>query len=190
MSAYPPGPVRDPHGYGPVPGRRGPRLIWIAVAWALFVVLAAISGAGLFAGIGGAVPSTDFATGGQTTVTLVPSDDPVLYARVPEDMPDDGLQIECHIAGPSTDGLALTESSGVDINYYGTVWGPVFDITVPAPGEYQLRCDSEQALTLGVGTAIGTDLWLSLLLGLLAFVAALATTVVVMFKRSSARTTQ
>jgi hypothetical protein len=175
---------------GPAPGQatpehappqRGPGLVWIAVSWALGAVLVVIGFSGFFSALSGVIPSTTFVSGERVTVALDPADEPRLYVTRP------GVPVNCQLLGPRQEGLALTNATGPQIVSNGRTWYPVFDITVPARGEYQLACVSESDLTIGVGTAPGAAVMLSPPLAGLGLLAAVTTTIVVLVKRRSAR---
>lgn len=154
----------------------------MAASWVLCVVLCVLAVIGFVGALTSAAPSSTFASGERVTVTLDPADEPVLYRTG-----NAAGQASCELYGPSADGLALTVSTGMTLGLNDVTWNSVFDITVPARGEYQVACVGEASPTFGVGTAIGPGVLLWPLLGLLGFIIATTTTVVVLVKRSRAR---
>lgn len=176
-----------------VPRPVRPRLLWIFLSWALFVVLlaAGVSGfaGGLFSAVGDAAPTTVFPGGQSVSVALDPADKPAVYAAV--DQPTD---VRCRLGDGTDPGLRLTRpavSQTVTLN--GTTWELLFEAGVPEAGTYQLACEGDgvrfgvgRQLAGNVGGLVGGALAL-VALPLAGFLTAAIVTVVVLVRRSAAR---
>ncbi len=188
--------LRMPHPFppayaGPRPIR--PRLLWIFLSWALFVVLvvAGVGGfaGGLFSTLGDAAPATIFSGGQSVNVALDPADKPAIYAAV--DQPTD---VRCQLGDGADPRVRLTRpavSQTVTLN--GTTWELLFEAGVPEAGTYQLACEGDgvrfgvgKQLTGAVGMLMGGAVAL-LALPTVGFLAALIVTIVVLARRSAAR---
>ncbi|MBB2745656.1 hypothetical protein [Microbispora sp. NBRC 16548] len=188
--------LRMPHPFppayaGPRPIR--PRLVWIFLSWALFVVLvvAGVGGfaGGLFSTLGDAAPATIFSGGQSVNVALDPADKPAIYAAV--DQPTD---VRCQLGDGADPRVRLTRpavSQTVTLN--GTTWELLFEAGVPEAGTYQLACEGDgvrfgvgKQLTGAVGMLVGGAVAL-LALPTVGFLAALIVTIVVLARRSAAR---
>ncbi|TQS30105.1 hypothetical protein [Microbispora sp. KK1-11] len=188
--------LRMPHPFpppyaGPRPIR--PRLLWIFLAWALFVVLlvAGVGGfaGGLFSTLGDAAPTTIFSGGQSVNVALDPADKPAIYAAV--DQPTD---VRCQLGDGADPRVRLTRpavSQTVTLN--GTTWELLFEAGVPEAGTYPLACEGDgvrfgvgKQLTGAAGMLVGGAVAL-LALPTVGFLAALIVTVVVLARRSAAR---
>lgn len=179
-------------GYGPPAGPIRPGLLWVWLTWAVFVVLAVVGTVlfvgGLISTVGDAAPTTTFASGEDVIVRIDPVDKPALYATA-----DSSTNVNCEIfARDSAEGLSLTQPGGqVTVTLNGTRWEQVFLIGVPRADDYRVTCEGSGA-RFGVGKDLAASrlagtavLWI--VLPAIGFVAAVATTVVVLVKRSNAR---
>ncbi|KAB8179928.1 hypothetical protein [Microbispora catharanthi] len=188
--------LRMPHPFPPVyaaPRPIRPRLLWIFLSWALFVVLvvAGVGGfaGGLFSTLGDAAPATIFSGGQSVNVALDPADKPAIYAAV--DQPTD---VRCQLGDGADPRVRLTRpavSQTVTLN--GTTWELMFEAGVPEAGTYQLACEGDgvrfgvgKQLTGAVGMLVGGAVAL-LALPTVGFLAALIVTIVVLARRSAAR---
>ncbi|MEU6430471.1 hypothetical protein ABZ860_31645 [Microbispora sp. NPDC046973] len=195
MPPAPPGAtLRMPHPFPPpYAGTRPirPRLLWIFLSWALFVVLlvAGVGGfaGGLFATLGDAAPATIFSGGQSVNVALDPADKPAIYAAV--DQPTD---VRCRLGDGADARVRLTRpavSQTVTLN--GTTWELLFEAGVPEAGTYPLACEGDGA-RFGVGKQLTGGMLVGGAVALLAlptvgFLAALIVTIVVLARRSAAR---
>lgn len=188
--------LRMPHPFPPAyaaPRQIRPRLLWIFLSWALFVVLvvAGVGGfaGGLFSTLGDAAPATIFSGGQSVNVALDPADKPAIYAAV--DQPTD---VRCQLGDGADPRVRLTRpavSQTVTLN--GTTWELLFEAGVPEAGTYQLACEGDgvrfgvgKQLTGAVGMLVGGAVAL-LALPTVGFLAALIVTIVVLARRSAAR---
>ncbi|MGI5160016.1 hypothetical protein [Microbispora sp. CA-102843] len=191
--------LRMPHPFPPPYGESRPirpRLLWIFLSWALFVVLlvAGVGGfaGGLFSTIGDAAPRTIFSGGQSVNVALDPADKPAIYAAV--DQPTD---VRCQLGDGADPRVRLTRpavSQTVSLN--GTTWELLFEAGVPEAGTYQLACEGD-GVRFGVGRQLAGGALVSgalvggaialLALPTVGFLAALIVTIVVLARRSAAR---
>jgi hypothetical protein len=182
-----------PAGFGPAypPGSSGqsdirPRVLWIVLAWVLFVVLAVVGVVGLvsafFTLVTDAAPRQTFVAGEQIELFIDPADPPVIYASA-----DQQASGDCYIRGddPSA-ALSLTPPS-IDqwVTVNGTTWYAVLLIGVPAPGRYQVLCEGDGLFGIGKQISAG---WLiaSVVLPVAGFLIAVVTTIVVLVRRNTA----
>ncbi|NAS23111.1 hypothetical protein GT755_15600 [Herbidospora sp. NEAU-GS84] len=188
---------QQPHPYYSAPPPQGPvrpRILWIVLAWLLFIVMSvagvfAFAG-GVFSSISDVAPTTTFSSGETVKVNLDPAQKPAIWAAA--DQPTD---VQCQVTGGSPDDkITLSKAIGEQtVTVDGTKWEMLFSIGVPAAGEYQAACDGE-GVRFGVGKELlaaagGLVGGTALLLGLpaLGFLIAVLTTVVVLVRRSRAR---
>lgn len=173
---------------GPAPRGRGPHLLWIILSWLLCVALVVVAIVTFVGTITSAVPTTTFAGGERMTVTLDPAKNPALYATG-----DQTSRFSCQMFSrspvpPGWDPL-VKPTVKQSVSRGGVEWELISHIRVPAAGEYQVTCESERPLRFGVGTdaRLGGAMATLILLPLLGLAIAVATTVVVLVKRHSAR---
>ncbi|TKK89058.1 hypothetical protein FDA94_11125 [Herbidospora galbida] len=188
------GAPQSPYGAPPPQGPVRPRILWIVLAWLLFIVMSvagvfAFAG-GLFSSIADVAPTTTFSSGETVKVNLDPAQKPAIWAAA--DQPTD---VQCQVTGGSADDkITLTKGIGEQtVTVDGTRWELLFSVGVPAAGEYQASCDGE-GVRFGVGKELisaagGLVGGTALLLGLpsLGFLIAVLTTIVVLVRRSRAR---
>jgi hypothetical protein len=165
-------------------------VLWIAMAWALFmgvtVVAFIVWFAGIFSEVRHAAPTQTAASGEWMDVTLDPADSPVIYLQADE--PGD---VSCDIYGSSTSGLFLTPVTELrTLTVNGAEWRVAFRIGVPAPGRYQVECRGD-ATRFGIGNDVDYGRVIGYTFGslggaFLAMVAAIVTTVVVVSRRRAA----
>ncbi|WP_182904445.1 hypothetical protein [Microbispora sp. H13382] len=185
-----PHPVPPPYG-GSRPIR--PRLLWVFLSWALFLVLlvAGVGGfaGGLFSTIGDVAPTTTFSGGQSVSVALDPADKPAIYAAV--DQPTD---VSCRLGDGTDPRVRLTRpAASQTVTLNGTTWELLFEAGVPQTGTYQVACDGDgvrfgvgKQLTGDIGRLVGGALAL-LALPTVGFLAAVIVTIVVLVRRSGAR---
>ncbi|WP_028927816.1 hypothetical protein [Pseudonocardia acaciae] len=158
------------------------------MSWVLCVALVVVAIITFVGTITSAVPTTTFAGGERATVTLDPANSPALYATG-----DQTSRFSCQMfsrspAPPGWEPLVKpTVKQSVSLG--GVEWELISHIRVPTPGEYQVTCESERPLRFGVGTNphLGAVLPTLILLPLLGLTLAVATTIIVLVKRNSAR---
>ncbi|ETK35913.1 hypothetical protein [Microbispora sp. ATCC PTA-5024] len=182
-------------GYGPpqASGPVRPRLLWIFLAWALFVVLvvAGVGGlaGGIFSTIDDTAPSTTFASGQTVSVALDPHDKPAIYAAA-----DQPTNVQCQVGDGQDPSVTLTKpaaSQTVSVN--GTTWELLFDVGVPKAATYQVTCEGE-GVRFGVGKQFAANAGkivggavAFLALPVVGFLSAVVVTVVVLVRRAGAR---
>ncbi|MFF3668243.1 hypothetical protein [Microtetraspora malaysiensis] len=184
-----------PGGYGPPPspGPVRPRILWIVLAWVLFVVLLVVGVAGFARGLGSAVKDAaslaTFATGESVSVRLDPKDRPAIYASA-----EQAADVSCKVEGAPGLDVRLTRPSGTQsITYDGTTWEMVFQIGAPAAGDYQVSCTGEgvkfgvgKELIGSVGKVVGGAVAM-IALPTAGFLIAVVVTIVVLVRRAGAR---
>ncbi|MEZ0072193.1 hypothetical protein [Planotetraspora sp. GP83] len=202
-ASYPPGPAYasggqyPPPSYGTPPPPRAagpvrPRLLWVFLAWALFVVLLIVGvggfAGGLFSTISDVAPAKTFAGGQAVSARLDPKDKPAIYAAA-----DQPTNVSCEVRGDQDEKVTLTQPKTSQTVAIGDrKWELLFTVGVPSAGTYQVSCDGE-GVTFGIGkelTASGGKLGgaIALLaLPFLGFLAAVIVTIVVLVRRSANR---
>lgn len=188
--------LRLPHPFPPpYAGSRPvrPRLLWVFLSWALFVVLlvAGVGGfaGGLFSTLGDAAPATIFSGGQSVSVALDPADKPAIYAAV--DQPTD---VRCQLGDGTDPRVRLTRPAvSQTFTLNGTTWELLFEAGVPEAGTYPLACEGDgvrfgvgKQLAGAAGLLVGGAVAL-LALPTVGFLAALIVTIVVLARRSAAR---
>ncbi|MFI7032699.1 hypothetical protein ACIBK1_28620 [Microbispora rosea] len=188
--------LRLPHPFPPpYAGSRPvrPRLLWVFLSWALFVVLlvAGVGGfaGGLFSTLGDAAPATIFSGGQSVSVALDPADRPAIYAAV--DQPTD---VRCQLGDGTDSRVRLTRPAiSQTFTLNGTTWELLFEAGVPEAGTYPLACEGDgvrfgvgKQLADAAGLLVGGTVAL-LTLPTVGFLAALIVTIVVLARRSAAR---
>ncbi|GAA1512087.1 hypothetical protein GCM10009677_51330 [Sphaerisporangium rubeum] len=190
----------NPPGYGTPPPAKGqvrPRLLWVFLAWIIAVVCVGIGFAGfaggLFKTLGDAAPSKTFQSGGSVVATVDPAQKPALYASA-----SGPANVTC-VAENAADGrkAKLTNpSTSQTITADGRVWELLFNIGVPAAGDYKFTCQAEegQQVVFGVGRsltantgALAGGVAALFLVPLIGFLFALIVTIVVLVRRSRFR---
>ncbi|WP_214108920.1 hypothetical protein [Acrocarpospora catenulata] len=187
---YPPPPANP----GPPPPIR-PRVLWIVLSWVLFVILliAGVLGfaGGLFAGVNDAAPTTTFRGGETVKVQLDPANSPAIWAAAAQ-----ATNVECQVQGGNPDDkITLTQpSTSQSLTLGSDNWELVFQVGVPAAGEYQVACDGD-GVKFGVGRELASAKLVGGAVALLVlpgvgFLVAVIVTIVVLVRRSSARKRQ
>lgn len=191
----PPAYATAPPMYGrpSAPGPLRPRILWIVLAWVLFVILLIVGiggfAGGLFSTLNDAAPTTSFGSGKTVSVPLDPKDKPAIYASAGQ--PTD---VQCQVVGSENQKITLTQPSASQTLTVGdTKWELLFRIGVPAPGTYQVTCEG-QGVTFGTGKEliasagklVGGAVAL-VALPLVGFLIAMVVTIVVLVRRSGAR---
>jgi hypothetical protein len=185
-----------PPGYGAPATAAGPirpRVLWIVLAWVLFLVLLIVGiggfAGGLFSTINDAAPTKTFGSGQTVSVPLDPKDKPVIYAAA--DQPTD---VQCRVDGTENQKITLTQPGGSQtITVGNTKWELLFNVGVPAAGTYQVTCDG-QGVKFGIGKnfvgsagkLVGGAVAL-VALPAVGFLIAVTVTIVVLVRRSGAR---
>ncbi|WP_067178286.1 hypothetical protein [Microtetraspora niveoalba] len=188
---YPPG------GYGmppsPAPGPVRPRILWIVLAWLLFVVLIVVGVAGFAGGLTSTIKDaaaiTTFTGGESVSVRLDPKDKPAIYAS--SEQPTD---VSCQVEGAPGMDIRLTRPTTSQTITFGDVtWEMVFQIGAPTADTYQVSCEGGD-VRFGVGKeilgnagkVIGGAVGM-IVLPLVGFLIAVVVTIVVLVRRSGFR---
>ena len=178
-----------PQATGPI----RPRVLWIVLAWLLFLVLLIVGiggfAGGLFSTINEAAPSTTFGSGKTVSVPLDPKDKPVIYAAAAQ--PTD---VQCQVQGSANQKITLTQpSTSQTVTVGDTKWELLFHVGVPAQGTYQVTCEGEgvkfgvgKELVGSAGKLVGGAIAM-IALPFVGFLIAVVTTIVVLVRRSGAR---
>ncbi|MEO3810460.1 hypothetical protein ABGB17_15790 [Sphaerisporangium sp. B11E5] len=187
-------------GYGAPPSTGGqvrPRLLWIFLAWIVAVVCVGIGVAGfaggLFKTLDDAAPDKTFQSGGSVVAAVDPAERPALYASS-----SGPANVTCIAESTATGRKAkLTNpATAQTITADGRLWELLFDIGVPAAGEYRFTCQAEegQRVVFGVGKALTANsgalvggVAALFLVPLGGFLLALIVTIVVLVRRSRFR---
>ncbi|WP_066945459.1 hypothetical protein [Microtetraspora fusca] len=184
-----------PGGYGPPPspGPVRPRILWIVIAWVIFVVLLILGVAGFARGLGSAVKDaaslTTFSAGESVSVRLDPKDRPAIYAAA-----EQAADVSCTVEGaPGLDIRLTRPSAAQSITYDGTTWEMVFQIGAPTAGDYQVSCTGEgvrfgvgKEIIGSVGKVVGGAVAM-IALPSVGFLIAIVVTIVVLVRRAGAR---
>ncbi|WP_285704275.1 hypothetical protein [Microtetraspora sp. NBRC 16547] len=181
------------YGTPPPPGPVRPRILWIVLAWVLFLVLLVVGVAGFAGGLTSTIKDaasiTTFESGKSVSVELDPKDKPAIYASS-----DQRADISCEVAGaPGLDVKLTRPSTSQTFTYGDTTWEMVFQIGTPAAGTYQVSCEGE-GVTFGVGKEIIGSVGklvggaiAMVALPILGFLVAVIVTIVVLVRRGGAR---
>ncbi|MFC6086475.1 hypothetical protein [Sphaerisporangium aureirubrum] len=218
------GPPPGGQGYGPPPGGQGygapsygaqgsaqnpygapppsagpvrPRLLWVVLVWIIAVVCVGIGVAGfaggLFKTLNDAAPTKTFQSGGSVVAAVDPAEKPALYASS-----SGPANVTCLAEHTSTGAKAKLSNptTAQTITAGGRVWELLFDVGVPAAGEYKFTCQADdgkqvafgvgKALTANAGALAGGVLAL-ILVPLAGFLLAVVVTIVVVVRRSRFR---
>jgi hypothetical protein len=186
--------------YGAPPPSSGavrPRLLWVVLAWVVAVVCVGVGIAGftggLFKTLNDAAPSKTFQSGGSTVATVDPADKPALYASS-----SGPANVTCVAENTATGAKAkLTNpTTAQTVTAGGRVWELLFDIGVPATGEYTFTCQAQEGkqVAFGVGKSVTANagalaggVLALILVPLAGFLLALIVTIVVLVRRSRFR---
>lgn len=159
------GPYGQQPGYGPPPQygqgpfarqvdpkELRPRRRWIAVAWGV-AALCLAAGVVLFftsvmTTVGEVAPTTTFAPGETTTVSLDPAERPAVYISGTGQ-----IAYECEIAGGPGQARLVRPTTTQNVTADGRLWELILLVNAPAAGEYQLTCAVQEQgdVQFGVG---------------------------------------
>ncbi|MCC5580649.1 hypothetical protein IMZ11_34030 [Microtetraspora sp. AC03309] len=188
---YPQGAYGTPPPQGPV----RPRILWIILAWLLFVILLVVGVAGFAGGLTSTIKDaasiTTFKSGEKVNVRLDPKDKPAIYASS-----DHAANVTCKVEDDAGLDVSLTQpTASQTITYGDAAWGMVFQIGAPTAGAYNVSCEGEgEDVWFGVGNEIMSSMG-KLVGGMVAMIAlpsvgfliAVIVTIVVLVRRSGAR---
>jgi hypothetical protein len=189
----------------PPTGPIRPRLVWVVLAWLLFVVVTVSSliwgFAGLRSEISTALPIRTFTSGEDVVIGLDPAESPAIYVGVDALGRGVGFHVSqgfsspvdarCRVDGDGQAVRLVKPERTVSFTANGVEWHQIMLIRAPRPDDmYVVQCEGE-----GVRFGIGRDLpdgFLTRIFGLLAaifaaMVVAAVVTVVVLAKRAAAR---
>jgi hypothetical protein len=175
--------------------RLRPPLWWIAVAWTVAVVCAAV-GVALFAGgvtstVAGLGPSRTFAAGETVTVSVDPADGPAIYLTSPQ-----LVHFQCTSPGGPAKATLTAPTGKETVTTDGKVWELIAHIHAPTAGEYRFACTVEEqsGVTFGIGSGVGAaasgllgSVAILIILPTVGFLLAVIVTVLVLVRRSSHR---
>ncbi|MEV0969322.1 hypothetical protein [Microtetraspora glauca] len=186
---YPQGAYGTPPPQGPV----RPRILWIILAWLLFVILIVVGVAGFAGGLTSTIKDaasiTTFKSGEKVNVQLDPKDKPAIYASS-----DQAGDVTCKVEGDAGLDIRLTQPTASQTIAYGdATWEMVFQIGVPIAGAYNVSCEGDgvrfgvgKEIMGSVGKLVGGTVAMIALPGV-GFLIAIIVTIVVLVRRSGAR---
>ncbi|MEU1391471.1 MULTISPECIES: DUF456 domain-containing protein [unclassified Nonomuraea] len=172
-----------------------PRLWWIALVWAVAVVLGVVGvvvfAGGVLSSVTDMAPTTTFAAGESVKVAIDPAKRPAVYIAT-----DTRVNYQCEISGGPAQARLVKVSGTQTLSAGGTTWQEILAVNAPAKGDYQLTCATQEESSARFG--VGRDV-LSAAGGVFGGVAALFLfpgaglligiigTVVILVRRSGAR---
>ncbi|MFI6926766.1 hypothetical protein ACIBIZ_43010 [Nonomuraea spiralis] len=172
-----------------------PRLWWIAVVWAVAVVLGVVGvvvfAGGVLSSVSDMAPTATFASGESVKVSLDPAERPAVFIAT-----GTRVNYQCEISGGPAQAKLVKVNGTQTVSAGGSTWQEILAVNAPAKGEYQLTCATQEQASARFG--VGRDV-LSAAGGMFGGVAALflipgaglligiVGTVVVLVRRSGAR---
>ncbi|NUR87960.1 MAG: hypothetical protein HOY71_28070 [Nonomuraea sp.] len=125
---------------------------WIAVVWAVVVVLGVVGvvvfAGGVLSSVSDVAPTTTFASGESVKVTLDPAQRPAVYIAT-----GTRVNYQCEISGGPSQAKLVKITGNQTITAGGNTWQEILAVNAPAKGEYQLTCvtQEEAGARFGVG---------------------------------------
>ncbi|MEU5860504.1 MULTISPECIES: hypothetical protein [unclassified Nonomuraea] len=129
-----------------------PRLWWIAVVWAVAVVLGVVGvvvfAGGVLSSVTDMAPTTTFASGESVKVAIDPAQRPAVYIAT-----DTRVNYQCEISGGPAQARLVKVSGTQTLTAGGKTWQEILAVNAPAKGDYQLTCatQEESSARFGVG---------------------------------------